>query len=1026
MSLFVIFFLSFFSLSFFLCLFLSFFFSQPLLSLSPPFFSPEKKNASAEAHRYVLEGAKARLLSRIASGEPTHEELLALLSASFPFIGLAPLRDVPLACLGRLSPAVPATFLQQLAAADDELFAELPAPVRRAVWERDRHLLGRHAAPVAAAYSRERATVARALDGGDALPSRRRLLSLGAAAVVASSSVPAAAASAAAPAGMQAAHAAAASAAAGAAAGGSGSTKAASASAGASSSNKFQQQLLQRIPQPRRAARAASPALRKLAGMVGRSSPVYRGIVDVVSSRVREGFGARGWSGEGGKKGGADEEEEEELGSGSRRPSSLTLTPREAAFAALRGQLLMALHDSGGGGGGAAAAAANATAAAAATDGGDADADAAAAPGGGGGGAAIARADPVHILAWTLDAALRDGVLEGRRLQELGNFFAQFEGAKGATNTADEDDSEDEDEDDEERRRAAAAAAAAASKRTNTHRGRKRKAPTAAAAAATAAAAAAADNDAESSGVPLTSAKRGGAGGGGNVRGGGGGGGGSNTGGRGSARARLLADTSLILRDPSTMRLMAHAALRRLEACVEGEAAGAGSLADDKELGLLCRLLQLGAGARALLLRGAGVGLGGLRNGGGAAGGYGNASSSSSMTTLLPPSRALTGTLLPTLAGWALEAAMEAEDDEEEEKDGSAGDDDDSQLVPAADPSLVSLLAKDEVSRGLAQAYALEKVDAAVEASVKAAAAAAAAASAAVAATAGAATATAAAVKNAASNAAAARAASKAASIAAGAAAPPLSALAAALEAFLSDAAATAAGAFDDDDEDDGGEGGGDKKAKREAVALTAAASEWSPFCVALAQLLALGASSSSAALAAAEAARAKSSSSSSSGGAANANAATKKALAVSRLPARAAAALPEGQLWCLCVDRLLTSRVADSEVQAQEELLRCLIEAALAGTARARAGGSSDSAGGVPSAAAATAAASLALDLGRRAEAVIAATGRSRGCLDPPPPPSLRGLYSALSRLGGLADSAPGLKAYLQATAPPPAKAVE
>lgn len=140
-------------------------------------FLPSFSLPSAEAHRHVLEEAKTRLLSRIApppagghsqpqshQPPPTTDELLALLSASFPFIGIPALRDVPLACLGRLSsPAVPASFLQQLAAADDELFSELPATVRRAVWERDRQLLGKHAAPLAAAYAVEKATIARAL-----------------------------------------------------------------------------------------------------------------------------------------------------------------------------------------------------------------------------------------------------------------------------------------------------------------------------------------------------------------------------------------------------------------------------------------------------------------------------------------------------------------------------------------------------------------------------------------------------------------------------------------------------------------------------------------------------------------------------------------------------------------------------------------------------------------------------------------------------------------------------------------------
>ena len=54
-----------------------------------------------------------------------------VLQASFPYIGIADLRAVPLAVLDRLQP-VPATFLKQLAG-DKDLFWELPVGVQRQV-----------------------------------------------------------------------------------------------------------------------------------------------------------------------------------------------------------------------------------------------------------------------------------------------------------------------------------------------------------------------------------------------------------------------------------------------------------------------------------------------------------------------------------------------------------------------------------------------------------------------------------------------------------------------------------------------------------------------------------------------------------------------------------------------------------------------------------------------------------------------------------------------------------------------------
>lgn len=51
--------------------------------------------------------------------------------ASFPYIGIADLRAVPLAVLSRLQP-VPASFLKQLAT-DKDLFWDLPVGVQRQV-----------------------------------------------------------------------------------------------------------------------------------------------------------------------------------------------------------------------------------------------------------------------------------------------------------------------------------------------------------------------------------------------------------------------------------------------------------------------------------------------------------------------------------------------------------------------------------------------------------------------------------------------------------------------------------------------------------------------------------------------------------------------------------------------------------------------------------------------------------------------------------------------------------------------------
>lgn len=83
----------------------------------------------AESHRYALSEARAALLARVPRLPP--EALLALLEASFAFVGIPELRAVPLAVLDSLQP-VPATFLKQLST-DQELFHELPRGVQRQV-----------------------------------------------------------------------------------------------------------------------------------------------------------------------------------------------------------------------------------------------------------------------------------------------------------------------------------------------------------------------------------------------------------------------------------------------------------------------------------------------------------------------------------------------------------------------------------------------------------------------------------------------------------------------------------------------------------------------------------------------------------------------------------------------------------------------------------------------------------------------------------------------------------------------------
>ena len=282
---------------------------------------------------------------------------------------------------------------------------------------------------------------------------------------------------------------------------------------------------------PRRLQRAGSPALKKLVAMVGRSPAVYRGVADLVAARVREAPG-------------------------------LVTAPRTAGAAALRSQLLMALHDAGGG---------------VATD--------------------LAASDPVHKLAWTLDACGRDGVLDDRREREVAAWFARFDAPPPPPG-------------------AAASGAAAAPPPAAAARGRSKATKRARGDG----------GDAESAGGGL----------GGGPRGHGGSGPG--------ARARALCDAALVLRDPSTLRLIAHCALARLEACALEEEVPPG---DDGRLAFLPRLLQVGAGVRDRLRD--------VAAGGKAA---------AAAAAFPAPDPDLMRTLYPTIAGWMLECVLGEEEGE--------------------------------------------------------------------------------------------------------------------------------------------------------------------------------------------------------------------------------------------------------------------------------------------------------------------------------------------------------------------------
>jgi len=91
----------------------------------------------ADAHQYVLAGAKRELLARIAALPSADENrgaaaaLESLLEASFAFLGVDELCEVPLSCMAKMQ-EVPARWLKMLAQ-DREVFERLPANVKQQV-----------------------------------------------------------------------------------------------------------------------------------------------------------------------------------------------------------------------------------------------------------------------------------------------------------------------------------------------------------------------------------------------------------------------------------------------------------------------------------------------------------------------------------------------------------------------------------------------------------------------------------------------------------------------------------------------------------------------------------------------------------------------------------------------------------------------------------------------------------------------------------------------------------------------------
>ncbi|KAG2491041.1 hypothetical protein HYH03_010488 [Edaphochlamys debaryana] len=329
-----------------------------------------------EAHRAVLQRAKERLLSRVAalSGRDPGDKarLERLLAGSFTYLGMADMREVPLAVMERLE-RVPAQHLKQLAA-DTEVFKILPPGVQRQVWEYDKNLLQSDALPLVGAYKYEIATYMRALAADEFLPGVAAAAARAAVSIMAPDRGPpggggggerGGAADADSLAGLGGAAKAGAGAGRGIRRGGGAGAAAAAAAAGVGGAHMLGgggpgggpgSGTVPGGPPPgitRKILRKGSRITQALKGMVGSSPKIYNQIVELCCVKFRDAEG-------------------------------LYVGVRECSYAALRAQLLMALHDDNN---------------------------------------PVAARDRCHELAWTLDAGIRAGGLSDKHLEKLGRFF---------------------------------------------------------------------------------------------------------------------------------------------------------------------------------------------------------------------------------------------------------------------------------------------------------------------------------------------------------------------------------------------------------------------------------------------------------------------------------------------------------------------------------------------------------------------------------------------------------------------------
>uniref|UniRef100_A0A7S0RMM1 Uncharacterized protein n=1 Tax=Chlamydomonas leiostraca TaxID=1034604 RepID=A0A7S0RMM1_9CHLO len=140
-----------------------------------------------DAHRGVLVAAKQALLTKVQQMKDTDKvKLERLLNASFKYLGIQELRDVPVAVMEKLE-KVPPVFLKQLTA-DKQIFRDLPPKVQRQVWEFDKNQLQQDALPPVGQYKYEVATIMRALAMDEFLPSVLRATAAAATAATPSSS----------------------------------------------------------------------------------------------------------------------------------------------------------------------------------------------------------------------------------------------------------------------------------------------------------------------------------------------------------------------------------------------------------------------------------------------------------------------------------------------------------------------------------------------------------------------------------------------------------------------------------------------------------------------------------------------------------------------------------------------------------------------------------------------------------------------------------------------------------------------